>query len=272
MDYTPEPEFVIERAGRECYNSVDKMSREKVIELDTDKRVWRELRTFFTPPDSRLFRTNLIFTEYQPPDILVEVDVAEKSVVITSGKESKNYPLLKVWQDSRERFIDNLRVHGHWSVIEHASVTYLITCSRACSHQIVRHRIASYSQRSQRYVNESGFEYITPPTIEGNSQARQLFNEMMSRIQESYGALTALGIPKEDARFVLPNAAVTQLSLTMNFRALSEFFRNRLDQHAQWEIRMVANEMLRLIKPISPIVFHDFKVLDREAILQSVWL
>lgn len=152
---------------------------------------------------------------------------------------------------------------GHESVIEHASATFRISeISRALTHQLVRHRIASYSQQSQRYVNENGFGFIIPPTIENHEDDRlfKMYCDVMDTLQQTYEMFIANGVPKEDARFVLPNACHTEIVVSMNFRAMRNFFKLRLDSHAQWEIRWMANLMLKIVKDQAPNVFYDMEV------------
>jgi len=147
---------------------------------------------------------------------------------------------------------------GHESIIEHASATfYIMGISRACSHQIVRHRIASYSQESQRYVDMSEPEFVVPPAIADDAEAQAIWDEFVEKSKETYRKLRERGIRKEDSRFLLPNAATTRLVLTMNFRSLRHFFEIRCKRDAQWEIRDVALEMLRQIYNVSPAVFGD---------------
>ncbi|MEJ2207589.1 MAG: FAD-dependent thymidylate synthase [Anaerolineae bacterium] len=131
------------------------------------------------------------------------------------------------------RFLRARIGEGHESIIEHASVTFDITgISRACSHQLVRHRIASYSQESQRYVDMSAPEFVTPPSIAENPEARAIWDEFLAGVGETYRRLRALGVRKEDARFVLPNAATTRIIVTMNFRSLRHLFEVRCDKAA----------------------------------------
>jgi thymidylate synthase (FAD) len=147
---------------------------------------------------------------------------------------------------------------GHESIIEHASATFEIRgISRACSHQLVRHRIASYSQESQRYVDMSAPEFVMPPSVMKDPEAVTVWEEFMGQVSEAYRRLRALGVRKEDARFVLPNAAATRIVVTMNFRALRHFFLARCDPAAQWEIRALALEMLRQAHALAPSVFAD---------------
>ena len=208
-----------------------------------------------------------------------------EKIVATAAKlcySSSNISSLKegLTEDKTRSFIEMLASIGHESVFEHVSFTFGIEgISRACSHQLVRHRIASYSQKSQRYVNENGFEFITPPEIEELPEAKAEFDRLMEQITESYdkiadlltanhtARLTAEGLDEktaaskarklanEDARFVLPNACETKIVVTMNVRSLFNFFEHRCCNRAQWEIRAVAEEMLRLCKEAAPNIF-----------------
>ena len=149
---------------------------------------------------------------------------------------------------------------GHESIIEHASATFEISgISRACSHQLVRHRIASYSQESQRYVDMSDPAWVIPPDIQGSEEASAIWEDFAEDVKAAYAALRDQGIRKEDARFVLPNATATRIVTTMNFRELLHFFRLRISPHAQWEIRQVGVRMLELVYPHSPNVFGQLR-------------
>lgn len=159
------------------------------------------------------------------------------------------------------KIIHNWIKQGHESMLEHPCATFLITgVSRAESHQHVRHRIASYSQQSQRYVDENNFSFVTPPAIASNNEANKLYQEFMEQAKETYGALRNLNIKKEDARFVLPNATHTHFVTTMNFRSLRNFLKLRTEPGAQWEIKYVANCMLKIVKEHAPHCFYDFEV------------
>jgi thymidylate synthase (FAD) len=155
---------------------------------------------------------------------------------------------------------------GHESLIEHASATFEISgISRACSHQLVRHRLASYSQESQRYVAMDHPAFVVPDAIAANPQALAVWERFAAQVTTTYRQLRDLGVPKEDARFVLPNATATRIVTTMNFRELLHFFSLRITPEAQWEIRRVALRMLMLLVPHAPTVFGDrLKVLRRE--------
>lgn len=154
-------------------------------------------------------------------------------------------------------FVRKLRSMGHLSPFEHVSFQFSIDgVSRALSHQLVRHRIASYSQRSQRYVKEEGFEFVTPPSIRKNPEALERFEKVMNALQEEYQALLAV-VPAEDARYILPNACTTSLMATFNARSLMNFFEHRTCLRAQWEIRVLAEKMLGLVRDVAPNLFGE---------------
>ena len=156
------------------------------------------------------------------------------------------------------KFLRARIAEGHESIIEHASVTFDICgISRACSHQLVRHRIASYSQESQRYVDMKAPEFVMPPSVAENAEAQAVWDTLMGQVTEAYHSLRRQGIRKEDARFVLPNATATRIVVTMNFRSLRHFFAVRSERAAQWEIRALALEMLRQVYELAPAVFGD---------------
>ncbi len=175
-------------------------------------------------------------------------------------------------------FVDMLYEMGHTSPIEHASYTFAIEgVSRSLMAQITRHRIASFSIQSQRYVKENSFTYVTPPEIENDPWAKEFYVKTMAEIQKSYDALSdilykkhladlggeeikgnktkAKKMANEDARFVLPNACETKIMLTMNARSLLNFFSLRCCNRAQWEIRELAWQMLDTVREVSPHIF-----------------
>ena len=129
--------------------------------------------------------------------------------------------------------------------------------SRALTHQLVRHRVASYSQQSQRYVNMNEFDYVMPKSIEDNADAYAKFYQTMDMIDYTYILLKEMGIPEEDARYVLPNACTTNIIVTMNARELRHFFALRCCERAQWEIRQLATKMLAICKEVSPTIFGN---------------
>jgi thymidylate synthase (FAD) len=145
---------------------------------------------------------------------------------------------------------------GHLSVLEHAVFTFSVEgLSRAASHQLVRHRIASYSQQSQRYVEFRGLEYVLPPSIAEKEELCGEFERFLAEAYKLYRRLVDSGLPKEDARFVRPNACATKLIITMNARELLHVFNLRLCSRAQWEIRELANQMLGLCYKVAPTIF-----------------
>ena len=215
----------------------------------------------------------------------------------------------KLSEEKIIEFVTRLEKIGHESPFEHVSFTFAIEgVSRALSHQLVRHRVASYSQQSQRYVKLEQFEYIVPPAIGQNEMAKDIFIETMKRDQEAYDQLVMLLIvdkidekhpgwsrsreyleeyderfgtndtvslvgifkekhPKEynalekeaieDARYVFPNACETKLVFTMNVRSLYNFFSHRCCNRAQWEIRELADEILKQVQEIAPTLFKN---------------
>ena len=141
--------------------------------------------------------------------------------------------------------VKHLYKNGHHSVFEHIYFTFKIDgISRACSHQLVRHRHCSFTQRSQRYCSEDGFEYVTPPTI-----TERWFDVCMDDIEYWYEVHQKHGIPNEDSRYLLPNACTTELYLSCNLRELIHIANERLCSRAQWEIRKLVKEMIALIDP-----------------------
>ncbi len=184
--------------------------------------------------------------------------------------------------DKVENFLKMLMDLGHESPIEHVTFTFAAEgVSRVLTHQLVRHRIASYSQQSQRYVKLEQFDYCIPPEIEKNQKTKELFINAMEEDQRYYNDITNIlfedhfekllksGYSEkkaksmaekkaiEDARYVFPNACETKIVFTMNARSLFNFFRLRCCNRAQWEIRELATEMLRLVKGVYPTLFKN---------------
>lgn len=150
----------------------------------------------------------------------------------------------KMTDTSRTAILPSLLKSGHMSIFEHSSASFMIEgISRTASHQLVRHRLASFSQRSQRYVNEGDFDCVMPPSIAQNLEAGTLYQDTIKILNEQYQKLISLGIKKEDARFILPNATSTTLVMTTNFREWLHVIDMRVSKPAQWEIR----ELLILI-------------------------
>lgn len=150
---------------------------------------------------------------------------------------------------------------GHLSVLEHASATFRVKgVSRALTHQLVRHRLASYSQRSQRYVKEDGLAYVTPPPIAAKPEALDLFRKALEEARDAYDKLLEAGVAPEDARFVLPNAAATEVVVTANFREWRHILALRGHAAAQWEIRRLAIAILKELKQRAPAAFADLEI------------
>jgi thymidylate synthase (FAD) len=182
------------------------------------------------------------------------------TAALTTIKSEKPSEILeKMDSETAKQKIRKVTGYGHASVIEHASFTFSIEdVSRGMTHQLVRHRIASYTQQSQRYVTYDTLEkYVTPPSIACSPQAKKAFDDALENVSEAYRKLLKMGIPKEDARFILPNAAKTNIIVTMNARELHHFFNLRCCARAQWEIREVAVEMLKQAKKAAPALFEN---------------
>lgn len=162
-------------------------------------------------------------------------------------------------EDDR-RLVRRLIALGHESVLEHASATFEISgISRACANQLTRHRLASFVQESMRYVDAQSNELVRPPSFseEDWKRAKELFQSAL----DLYRALVSRGVPKEDARFVLPLGIETRLILTANFRELRHILRLRLSTKAQWEIREVARRMWEILYERAPSCFEDLRAL-----------
>lgn len=154
------------------------------------------------------------------------------------------------------KMLANVVSMGHHSVIEHATFTFCIEgVSRSLTHQLVRHRIASFSQQSQRYVSLQEATYVIPDSVKEVEGAEEIYRNAMDAAWKAYNDLEALGILAEDARYVLPNGCTTNITVTMNARELMHMFSLRCCNRAQWEIRQMADEMLRLCKEACPVIF-----------------
>lgn len=182
-----------------------------------------------------------------------EITCAEAATV-SFKKKSTGLTL----SEARE-ILDKVLGYGHESILEHASFTFYVSgVSRSCTHQLVRHRIASYTQQSMRYVNLSkldGEDFIVPESVKSKLLTKSWFINHLEQALSCYGKLLTEDIPKEDARYVLPLATPTNIVITMNARELLHFFALRCCLRAQWEIRELANKMLDIVKPIAPSIF-----------------
>lgn len=156
-----------------------------------------------------------------------------------------------------ERLLEMVTSRGHHSVLEHASFTFGVEgVSRVLTHQLVRHRLASYSQQSQRYVKAEEFGYIVPPSVAANGEALRVFRQAMGQARKAYSTLLGMGIHREDCRYVIPQGVETKIVVTMNARELLHFFELRCCERAQWEIRNLAKEMLGQCRRVAPLIFR----------------
>ncbi|MEF2656208.1 MAG: FAD-dependent thymidylate synthase [Eggerthellaceae bacterium] len=158
-----------------------------------------------------------------------------------------------------ESVLSTIMKSGHFSTLEHVSYTFAVDgVSRALTHQLVRHRLASFNQQSQRYVKfTKGVETVKPPSVTESEETEKVFDEAIEAAVSAYQKLLDAGVPAEDARYLLPNAAETKIVITMNIRELLHFFSLRCCNRAQWEIRELAHRMLELVRPTAPYIFMD---------------
>lgn len=195
---------------------------------------------------------------YSPTVTLLAITPNAEKLIEEAGRTCY-LSLDRITEGSEANFIRRCIMNGHHSILEHASASFrVLGASRAFTHQMVRHRLASFSQQSQRYVNEEEFNYIIPPSIAENSDAKAIFTEFMEHARITYKKLRQLSIKKEDARFVLPNALESQIVISANFREWRHIFSLRLEKAAQWEIRSVCMQMLKILQKEAPSVFGDF--------------
>lgn len=162
-------------------------------------------------------------------------------------------------EDAVRRVLKTVLTSGHLSTLEHASYTFAIDgVSRALTHQLVRHRLASYNQQSQRYVTYAEDpDFIVPPSVADQPAALETFSAATDALFAAYRALLDAGVPAEDARYLLPNAMETKIVVTMNIRELLHFFELRCCKRAQWEIRELSLRMLDLAEKTAPYIFMD---------------
>lgn len=191
-------------------------------------------------------------SSYLPPKL---VDLTPETLIEYAGR---------ICWDTAEKIEENPTLIqdwvklGHESVIEHASATFYIRASRVLTHELVRHRIASYSQRSQRYVKETEEKYIEPPELnKADPDIKTVFKKAMHNAWSAYKDLLDAGIKPEIARYVLPNACETQIIMTMNFRELRHFIKLRTSERALPEMRAVAGKIRNVLKNVAPSVFED---------------
>lgn len=194
------------------------------------------------------------------PDAEKLIETAGRTSYLSFGKQGK---------DTEKAFIRMLIKRGHLSVLEHAYAAFRISgVSRAFTHQLVRHRLCSFIQQSQRYVDESNFNFIEPQSIKNNPEAHSIFTESIDNARKTYVELQKLGIKNEDARFVLPNAAESQIVVTANLREWRHIVELRGEPDAQWEIRRAAIEILKILKKHAPTVFGDFEIDEKNNVIK----
>ncbi|OGW14542.1 MAG: thymidylate synthase, flavin-dependent [Nitrospinae bacterium RIFCSPLOWO2_12_FULL_45_22] len=196
------------------------------------------------------------------PDAEKLIETAGRTSYLSFNRQGEN---------TEKEFIRMLTKRGHYSVLEHAYATFRISgVSRAFTHQLVRHRLCSFTQQSQRYVDESNFNYVEPDPIKNNSKAHILFTKFMEEAKRSYSELQRLGIKNEDARFVLPNAVKSQIVVTANLREWHHIIELRSSPTAQWEIRKVVIEILKILKGHVPTIFEDFEIDEKNSVIKKI--
>lgn len=197
-----------------------------------------------------LMKVNLISYTKDPEKIVAA------SVRQCYSPDSASSIKSKLTAAEQVRLIKMVISSGHTSTIEHVSFTFAIEgVSRVLTHELVRHRIASYSQQSQRYINGKNFGFVIPPTISSKKEAKKIFDETIKDLGEKYQKMIDLGVPKEDARFLLPNATDVKIVVTMNARSLFNFLARRMCNRAQWEIRTMATLIHKELMKVAPKIF-----------------
>jgi thymidylate synthase (FAD) len=209
----------------------------------------KQIKKIHLVPEARV---ELIKWTPDPDDhVYISARIAYSNKSIGQIKEELND------REKVRKFINMLRDKGHTSTFEHVSFTFLIEgCSRVCTHQLVRHRLASYTQQSQRYAGATGFFFL-PDTIFNNPDALRIAKDVIDFTTQKYNELINMGIHQEDARYIIPQAVTSRITVTMNAWELLHFFELRTCMHAQKEIRMVAWKMLKEVQRIAPIIFEN---------------
>ena len=190
----------------------------------------------------------------------------------TIAAAARQYDIMRsfdITDEAEGKFVMRITSSGHTSILEHASASFTIKgVSRTMTHQLVRHRLASYTQQSQRYCTMDNFQYVVPPRIKRIPRLLNAYNNLMREVRETYSYLqnemekeyNNKQIANEDARFVLPNASETNITVTMNYRELIHFLGLRMCTRAQWEIRSVATEIYNIMCKEEPYIFGDDKI------------
>ncbi len=246
ISITENAEEIIEEAGRTAYLSFDKKTELPIFQIEDD-----------TGSKKIVFSEEL--SNETPKKIGDKIKI-----------DNKEWKIVRIWKNSADKFIKMLIRSGHHSVLEHAYATFRVKGgSRSFTHQLVRHRLAAFTQQSQRYVNEENFNYITPPSIKNNNEAYKIFTEFIKYSKETYRKLRELKIKKEDARFVLPNAVESEIVISANLREWRHIIELRGHPTAQWEIREFAIKVCEILKEKAPSVFYDFEIdYDKKFVLK----
>ena len=202
-------------------------------------------------------RKELNMTAWTPQVELVSITPFAEEVIEEAFRNCWQSEAKKPGEEARRAFLEKCIRRGHLAPVEFASASFRVVASRACTHQVVRHRIASYAQESQRYVRVDNPSYVVPPEIHDNAWALDIFVQAINEAWKAYAQLLDLGVKKQDARFVLPNACKSMIMVSMNFRSWRHFLKLRCDKAAQWELRGIATSMLALLHPLAPGIFGD---------------
>ena len=202
---------------------------------------------------------NLLVSTPNPVEVMyIAGRICRNKDVNAVLKEAKDKP-----QEVKEKFIQKLIKAGHESILEHVSFTFVVSnISRIATHQLVRHRVASYAQYSHRGMDDE-LTFIIPDSLSDKMNEKEEINNFIMGYLEQAGGfyydLVKLGIPPEDARFMLPNGLASNIMFTMNGRELRHFLKLRLAKNAQWEIRQLAQEILKILNDVCPVLVFDIK-------------
>ncbi len=244
ISITPHAEKVIESAGRTAYLSFDQQTDLPIIKGKKGQ-------------STELFRVE----EYPA---LESVKINEKFHI-----HQEDWRAVRIWKNSAEKFVEMIVRNHHLSVLEHAFATFRISgVSRVFTHQLVRHRMASFTQQSQRYVDEKGFRHVEPLSIQKHKEAHQLYIDFIDDAKKMYIQLQEMGIRNEDARFVLPNSVESEIVVTADFREWRHIIEIRGSKKAQWEIREAVIKILQIFKKRLPTVFFDLGIDKQKGIVK----
>lgn len=193
-------------------------------------------------------------------ELLTYTPEPEKLVAVAARRSYDKRPAKRIWEEMNDaevsRLLDEVISHGHLSVLEHANFTFAIEgISRVLSHQLVRHRIASYTQQSQQRASEQDFDFIVPPAIRGDLALCREFQEKMSDLADFYRKALDRGITKGQARYALPNACTTRVIMTINARSLFNLISQRACGVEEWEFRALAIKMHMILLTVAPNLF-----------------